>query len=547
MLHLDEVPCPVLVTDGSGLILALNSSALKVAGGSEEKWTGEPLDSLLPLPSRMFLQTHVWPMLLHEGCVSEVHLQLLDTQRQRLPVMVNCRRGHFAEAVAYFWVFFVATERSRFEAELLDARKRADAAAATVAESERFVKTITNAVPGLVGCWDKELRCRFANIGYLEWFGRPHAEVIGAHLRDLMDEHTLRACEPRIQAVLAGNPQRFERSQPGADGRQSQALVSYIPDFDPAGRVIGFFELVIDITQLKEAEGELRLAASVVENTAEAIMVTDEFDVILSVNPAFTATTGYHAAESVGRPSSLLDAGRHDDAFHAAVKQELSARGRWKGETWARKHDGSIVLLWQAITAISAGPTAPLRLVSVFSDITERWRNDERLRHLAFHDPLTDLPNRSLLLERLGQLIDQTEREPRQVAVLFLDLDRFKAINDTLGHDVGDQLLKAVARVLQGTVRQSDTVARLGGDEFVVILDNPDSAAQVESIAKRIIGAVGEARVLEAHSVEIGVSVGIAVFPHDGRTPETLISHADTALYAAKGAGRNGYRFFGDA
>jgi diguanylate cyclase (GGDEF)-like protein/PAS domain S-box-containing protein len=547
MLHLDEVPCPVLVTDGSGLILALNGSALKIAGGSAERWIGESLDKLLPLPSRMFLQTHVWPMLLHEGSVSEVHLQLFDTQRQRLPVMVNCRRGHYAEAEAYVWVFFIASERSRFEAELLDARKRADVAAAAVAESERFVKTITNAVPGLVGYWDKELCCRFANIGYLEWLGRPQAEVIGARLGVLTDEHTLRVSEPCIQAVLAGRPQRFERSQTGAEGNQSHALVNYIPDLDTAGRVIGFFELVIDITQLKEAESELRLAASVVENTVEAIMVTDEFDIILSVNPAFTSVTGYQASDVIGRSSSLLDAGRHDDVFHAAVKQELVSRGRWKGETWARKQDGNVFLVWQAITAISASLTAPLRLVSVFSDITERWRNDERLRHLAFHDPLTDLPNRSLLLERLGQLIDQTEREPRQVAVLFLDLDRFKVVNDTLGHDVGDQLLKHVARVLLGLVRQSDTVARLGGDEFVVILDHPDSRVQVENIAKRVIGAISEARVFEGHTVEVGVSIGIAMYPRDGLTREALITHADMALYAAKGAGRSSCRFFSDA
>ena len=544
MLLIDEVPCPVLVTDGEGVILALNRNALQVTGGSAEVWLGQPLDNLLPLPSRMFLQTHVWPMLLKDGSVREIHLQLLDAQRQRLAVLVNCERRRDGDAESWVWVFFVAGERSRFEAELLKARARADEAATAVAEREHFLRTVTNAVPGQVGYWDRELRCRFANIGYLEWFGRRHEEVIGADLKDLMDAPTLHFSQPYIDAVLQGRPQRFERSQPMADGRETYALVNYMPDIGADGVVLGFFVLVIDITSLKEAEGQLRLAASIVENTVEAIMVTDESDVILSVNPAFTAVTGYPAADVVGRPASLLDAGRHDDAFHAEMRSELATHGRWRGETWARQRDGNVFVVWQAVTAISAAPGTPGRRVSVFSDVTERWRSSERLRHLAFHDPLTDLPNRMLLLERLGQLIGQTKREDRNAAVIFLDLDRFKVVNDTLGHAVGDRLLKAVATDLQALVRHSDTVARLGGDEFVILLDNAAGRDEVELIARRIVAAVGQRRMVDGHALAVGASLGIAMFPQDGREREQLIAHADTALYAVKSAGRNGYRFF---
>jgi diguanylate cyclase (GGDEF)-like protein/PAS domain S-box-containing protein len=544
VLHLDAVPCPVLVTDVSGRILALNVSALEVAGGTKAAWLGQALDSLLPLPSRIFLQTHVWPMLLQDGCVREIHLQLFNARRHRLPVMVNCRRDSFADAEAYVWVFFVAAERSRFEAELLDARKRADDAAAKVAESERFTTTVTNALPGLVGYWDKDLRCRFANIGYLAWFGKPHDEVIGAVFKDLVDAQTLRLSQAHVAAVLAGTPQRFERAQTFADGRQRHMLVDYIPDSGAAGAVAGFFSLAVDITELKVAESALSLVASAVQSTVEAIMVTDESGVILSVNPAFTTITGYAAADAVGRPSSLLDAGRHDATFRAEVERQLAAQGCWKGETWARRRDGDVFLVWQAVTAISASLTTPLRQVSVFSDITERWRNDERMRHLAFHDPLTDLPNRALLLERLAQLISQAEREDRQLAVLFLDLDRFKAVNDRLGHGVGDQLLQAVARALQSQVRHADTVARLGGDEFVILLDNPDSRDEVAAVAKRLIDAVGAPRVIAGHGVEVGASVGIALYPRDGRSGAALITHADAALYTAKHGGRNTCQFF---
>ncbi len=561
MLTLDAVPCPVLVTDGTGVILAINRSALQLTGRTAETSLGQPLDSLLPLPSRMFLQTHVWPMLLKDSSVREIHLQMFDAQRNRLPVMLNCERRRDgvgvgvgdgdpdagAGADSWVWVFFVASERSRFEAELLTARTRAAEAAAAVADRERFLRTVTDAVPGLVGYWDRDLRCRFANIGYLEWFARPQEEVIGAELKDLMDAPTLRFSQPYIDAALQGKPQRFERSQPMADGSgHTHALVNYIPDVGIDGGVVGFFVLVIDITQLKEVEGQLRLAASVVENTVEAIMVTDESDVILSVNPAFTAVTGYPAVDVIGRPASLLDAGRHDASFHAQVSRELATHGRWKGETWARQRDGNVFLVWQAVTAIGATPATPGRRISVFSDVTERWRSNERLRHLALHDPLTELPNRLLLLERLGQLIGQNRREEHRVAVIFLDLDRFKAVNDTLGHAIGDRLLKAVATDLLALVRTSDTVARLGGDEFVVVLDNPAGPDEVGKIARRIVAAISQQRVFDGQALAVGASLGIAMFPQDGCDREQLIAHADAALYAVKSAGRNGFRFFSD-
>ncbi|MCE2917460.1 MAG: diguanylate cyclase domain-containing protein [Rubrivivax sp.] len=544
MYLIDTVPCPVLVTDVDGVILAMNGHALQVTGGSAESRVGQPLDRLMPLPSRLFLQTHVWPMLLKDGSVREIYLQLLDADRQLVPALVNCERHRDGGAECWVWVFFVARQRSRFEAELLAARTRADEATAAVAKREHFLKTVTDAVPGLVGYWDRELCCRFANRGYLEWFGRPHGQVIGAELKDLMDERTLRFSQPYIDAVLQGRPQRFERSQPMADGRQTFALVNYMPDIGADGGVLGFFVLVIDITSLKEAEGQLKLAASIVEHTVDAIMVTDEADLILSVNPAFTAVTGYSAAEVVGRHASLLHAGRRDDDLQAERRRALARQGHWKGEAWKRQRDGNVFLVSEDVTAIGAAPGAPGRRVSVFSDVTEHWRNNERLRHLAFHDPLTGLPNRMLLLERLGHLIDQADRESRNAAIAFLDLDRFKWVNDTLGHAMGDLLLKAVAKDLQALVRHSDTVARLGGDEFVVLLDNVAGRDEVETVARRIVAAVGQDRVVDGHAVQVGASLGIAMFPQDGRDREQLMVHADRALYAVKSAARNGYRFF---
>ena len=180
----------------------------------------------------------------------------------------------------------------------------------------------------------------------------------------------------------------------------------------------------------------------------------------------------------------------------------------------------------------------------MFHDITDVWHKNEHIRHLAFHDPLTDLPNRSLLMERLERQIALGDREQRSMAVLFLDLDRFKFVNDNFGHDIGDDLLKSVAQKLQALVRHSDTVARLGGDEFVIKLNNPANGEEVAHIAERIVTVINEPMVFGGKTVQVGTSIGIALYPTDGETPAELIRNADTALYAAKSSGKNTYRFY---
>ena len=186
----------------------------------------------------------------------------------------------------------------------------------------------------------------------------------------------------------------------------------------------------------------------------------------------------------------------------------------------------------------------PCRYISLFHDVTDVWRKDEHVRHLAFHDALTELPNRSLLTERLERHFAMAEREQRGLAVMFLDLDRFKLVNDTLGHEIGDELLKAVAQKLRALVRQTDTVARLGGDEFVIMLDNPANRDEVANIASRIIATVNDPMELRGKSAQVGTSIGIAMYPNDGHSPADLIKNADTAMYRAKNAGKNTYRFF---
>lgn len=413
-----------------------------------------------------------------------------------------------------------------------------------LAESERFIKTIANSLPGLVAYWDKDLRCRFANQSYLEWFGKEPEAMIGTTIQDLMGERLFALNEPYIRGALRGERQQFERTLTKADGAMAHALAHYVPDIEVDGEVAGFFVLVSDVTRLKEAEGQLKLAASVFHNTVEGILVTDADLIILSVNPAFTRITNYSPEEAVGKTPRMLKSNHHDQAFYAAMWRDIDATGRWQGEIWNRRKGGEVYLEWLTITKIAGMNGEPAQYVSVFNDITEFRHNDEKIKHLAFHDALTDLPNRSLLMNRLDHQIAKADRDKSCLAVLFLDLDQFKVINDTLGHDIGDDLLKVVAGKLQSQVRQSDTVARLGGDEFVILLDNPADEDEVAYVASRVLAAIHEPMEFRGQGAQVGTSIGIAMFPRDGQTPAELIKHADAAMYAAKDAGKNAYRFF---
>ncbi|MBS1138774.1 MAG: sensory box protein [Proteobacteria bacterium] len=419
-----------------------------------------------------------------------------------------------------------------------ETNKQADA----IARSERFIRTITDAMPGLVAYFDRSLRCCFANQAYLDWYQMTSEAMSGITLLELLGESLFAKNKPYIDGVLAGESQQFERFLTKRDGSVGHVLANYIPDFDESGDVIGFNLLVTDIKALRMAEADLKVAETVFENTADGIMVADENGVILSVNDAFTEITGYPAHEAVGQTPRLLRSNHHAPEFHAAVWQQITEQGEWKGEIWNRRKNGEIFPMRQTIRRVAEKGSGLRRYISVFHDITDVWRKNERTQHLAFHDALTDLPNRTLLLERLERQIVMSERQPRCLAVLFLDLDGFKRVNDTLGHAIGDELLKAVANKLQGLVRQTDTVARLGGDEFVVLLDSPQNQEEVENIADRIIASINEPVELSGAVAKVGTSIGIAMYPEHGRSSSDLLKNADDAMYRAKHEGKNTYR-----
>ena len=289
------------------------------------------------------------------------------------------------------------------------------------------------------------------------------------------------------------------------------------------------------------------LAASVFAHTSVGVLVADESNIIVSVNRAFTDITGYTAAEAVGNKPNLLRSHHHDDAFYRGLWDTLKASGRWQGEIWNRRKNGEIYVEWLTINHVAATEVGPAHYVAAFIDITDLRHKDERIHHLAFHDALTGLPNRFLLQDRLLHAIERSRREDFHLAVLFIDLDGFKGVNDALGHRIGDQLLIDVAERIKSCLRDMDTVARIGGDEFVVLLEDLETADLSARVAANIVARLAAPTTILGHAIRTGASIGIALHPDDGCTPAELIEHADAAMYQAKAAGRSAYRFFRSA
>ncbi len=299
----------------------------------------------------------------------------------------------------------------------------------------------------------------------------------------------------------------------------------------------------IALMQVRSYAEELELAAGVFTHAFEGIMITDATGTILSVNPAFSAITGYAPEEAVGRTPRLLRSHHQDEHFYREMWAVLQATGAWRGELWNRRKSGEVYLQWTSITTIDDDAGKPHRRIAVMTDITEERRKEEHIRHQSLHDALTGLPNRTLVHNRLDHAIKSAERAGGRVALLFIDLDRFKVINDSLGHLVGDLLLKEAARRMGGCVRGSDTLARLGGDEFLVLAPIERGADAVH-IAEKIIHEIAQPFAIQQQALHVGASVGISVYPQDGGDAATLLRNADVAMYAAKQAGRGTLRFF---
>ncbi|MBS1142495.1 MAG: diguanylate cyclase/phosphodiesterase with sensor(s) [Proteobacteria bacterium] len=403
---------------------------------------------------------------------------------------------------------------------------------------------------------DQNGRCTFINPKALEMLGWTANEIIGADQHALFHHHRpdgsiypLADC-PVHQTLSDGQRRQGEEWFITKDGRGFPVQYSATPisrQIGKEGAVVTFR----DISEARKADELMRIAAIAFE-TQEAMVVTDAKSRILRINRAFTEVTGYTAAEAIGQTPALLKSGYHEDSFYKDLWASLKEHGLWRGEIWNRRKNGEIYPEWLTISAVRGQHGEITHFVSSFLDITKRKEAEEQIQFLALYDPLTHLPNRRLLNERLSKALASSGRLRRHAALLFIDLDNFKMINDSMGHDIGDLLLRQVGLRLRESVRSNDTVARLGGDEFVILLEElssniHDAITQIEHIAQKMLDSLVQPYKFVEFSHHCTASIGAIPFMGTDETIESLLKSADMAMYKAKAAGKNRLFFFDPA
>jgi diguanylate cyclase (GGDEF)-like protein/PAS domain S-box-containing protein len=382
-----------------------------------------------------------------------------------------------------------------------------------------------------------DVRHLLANPAYERQTGQKLTDIIGRTARELHPGIEASWIAKFGKVALTGEPAHFE----GHFGSLGRWFDVRAYQTGPGRLALMFF----DVTKHREMVDRLRQQAIIFSSTEEGIVITDAQGRVIEANPAFERITEYPMDELRGQKMSLLQSGRHDRMFYQRMWEALIGNGRWQGEIWNRRKGGDIYIEWITISAVRNEDDEVVNYVGTSIDLSRMKHAQSELERLAHHDALTNMPNRLLLVSRIEHAIDRVKRNGGLGAVLFIDLDRFKVVNDTWGHASGDELLKAVARRIRARLRDVDTLARLGGDEFVVLLDGIAGSADAATVAQDLVAQLGQPFVqAEVGALTIGASIGIALFPFDGSSAAMLIEHADRALYAAKNSGRGAYRFF---
>jgi diguanylate cyclase (GGDEF)-like protein/PAS domain S-box-containing protein len=414
-------------------------------------------------------------------------------------------------------------------------------------EAEHNLRTILDNMPSMIGYWDGELRNRFANNAYFAWFGVQPDVLRDMHISTLMGRVQFEQAQPYLARALAGHAQLFERAVVDRQGVSRHTIVSYVPDMEGES-VRGIYEQVTDITERKRMEdelfGEKERVRLTLQSIGDAVVCTDARGQITYLNPVAESLTGWQAFHAAGRNVDevvhLHCAADHSLILPSSLRQAMASAMSTDPVRGVVVHrtNGRHYHVEETASPITDRMGHVTGAVAVLRDVSEAVAMAERMARLAQYDALTDLPNRVLLQDRAQVAMAQAHRDRKMLAVMYLDLDGFKAVNDTLGHDVGDQLLVQVARRLSASVRATDTVCRQGGDEFVVLLPGLDSAEPARAVARKMLASCVPAFELAGRSVHVGVSGGIALYPQHGETFDELSRHADTAMYVSKRSGR---------
>lgn len=439
---------------------------------------------------------------------------------------------------------------SQLEGEYLDyVLKEGQTARDQLKESRLRLSAVFDQTSEFLGILDLEGTLLEANQSALDLIGRSQAEVVGRPFWETPWWTHEPQSQQRLRQAIAvvakgGEVQRFEVTHTRRDGRLRYVDFILKAVTDEPGKPLQLLAEGRDVTDRKLGEEQRRVAAGVFQSSLDGILITDPQGTIVDVNEAFSTLTGYTREEALGQPARILNSGHHDKSYFQTLFGTVKEKGSWQGEMWNRTKTGAVTAVLMSISAVRDEGGALTHFVGVFSDITQQKESQRRLERLAHYDPLTGLPNRTQMSDRLHLAMAQAKRRGTLLAVCYLDLDGFKPINDTLGHHAGDHLLMEVAERLRRSLRGGDTAARLGGDEFVLLLNDLASLPELEQVLQRLLNFLATPFTVLGQQVTVSGSMGVTIYPDDDGDPDTLVRHADQAMYGAKQAGRNRFQIF---
>ncbi|BBL59037.1 EAL domain-containing protein [Methylomonas koyamae] len=528
----DAVPDLIFFKDRDSVYLGCNKAFARYAGKAEAELLGKTdFDCFDNETAAGFRQHDIQILQTGRSIGHEEWITYPDGERVLLDTVKTPFFGADGQASGVVGISRDVTERKRFEQRLAD--------------SEARYRALSELLPQMVWTATADGALDYTNDWVIEYFGCGAEQLAGAGWQKYVHPEDLPAVSACWrQAVESGSVYEAELRLRHHSGRYFYHLARAVPHRDSQGAIAKWYGCSTDISERKKAEERLELSARVFQEAHEAIMITGVDGNIVDVNPAFSTMTGYSRAEAVGQNPRMLGSGRHPPEFFAEMWQSVREQGYWRGEIWNRKKNGELHAGLLSISTLPGSNGDIRHYIGLFSDITEKKLSEEQIWRQANFDALTGLPNRRMFLDRLAREIRKAHRNGSVLALLFLDLDRFKEINDILGHIQGDSLLQIAAERLAGCVRDTDTVSRLGGDEFTIILPDLENGESAERVAQNILRKMAEPFPLNGELNYVTASIGITLYPNDSLDQEQLIKNADQAMYAAKERGRNGYSFF---
>ncbi|MBI5460606.1 MAG: EAL domain-containing protein [Gammaproteobacteria bacterium] len=532
---LDAIPDLVWLKDANGVYLSCNPMFERLYGASEADIVGKTDYDFVDRELADFFREHDRiAMTAGKPSLNEEWLTFADDGSQGLfetikTPMVN----DGGKVIGVLGIARDITARTQAERALL--------------ESQQRTLQYLNIAGVMLVALDSEGRVQLVNRKGCEMLGAAEADILGQDwFENFLPECIREDIREAFSQLIKGNiaPVEYLENAILTRGGEERIVAWHNAILrDESGRINGVLSSGEDITERKRAEAQVSLAAKVFEQSGEGILITDAQRNIIMVNQAFTAISGYSEAEVLGRNPRLLSSGRHDSTFYKAMWEAISTQGHWQGEVWNRRKDGSLYPELLSIMRVLDTNGEITHYIGISNDITQRKAAQEHIQRLAHFDPLTGLPNRVLLNDRICHDLRTAQRSRTQLTVMFVDLDHFKNVNDSLGHRIGDELLVAVALRLKTAVREVDTVSRQGGDEFILILPNTDADGAAH-VAEKLLTTIAQSYQIENYELTVTLSIGIALYPGDGTDFEVLSKCADAAMYRAKHDGRNNYRFF---